>query len=85
MTISLTVSSIACEGCAEGVTKAIHNQDPNALVKVDVATKLVTVETTAAEIEIRNAIADAGHEVANWVSKLGQPQQKLAKMIWAQT
>jgi hypothetical protein len=45
----------------------------------------VTVETTAAEIEIRNAIADAGHEVANWVSKLGQPQQKLAKMIWAQT
>jgi hypothetical protein len=43
------------------------------------------VDTTAAETDIRNAIADAGHEVADWVSELRQAKQKLAKIIWAQT
>ncbi|MGL5033381.1 MAG: heavy-metal-associated domain-containing protein [Microcystaceae cyanobacterium] len=64
MTISLTVSSIACDGCAEAVTKAICLQDPNAQVTVDVPTKFVTIETTASETEIRDAIAKAGHQIA---------------------
>ena len=64
MPIQLTVSSIACGGCAEAVTNAIQNQIPDAQVSVDVPTKLVTVETIASEAEIRNAIAQAGHEVA---------------------
>lgn len=64
MTISLTVSSIACDGCAEAVTKAISLQDPKAKVTVDVPTKFVTIETTASETEIRDAIAKAGHQIA---------------------
>ena len=57
MSIQLTVSSIACGGCAEAITNAIKNQIPDAQVTVDVSTKLVTVETTASEAEIKNAIA----------------------------
>ena len=63
MSIQLTVSSIACGGCAEAITNAIKNQIPDAQVSVDVPAKLVTVETTASEAEIKNAIAEAGHEV----------------------
>lgn len=63
MSIQLTVSSIACGGCAEAITNAIQHQFPDAQVSVDVPTKLVTVETIASETEIRNAIAEAGHEV----------------------
>ena len=64
MSIQLTVSSIACGGCAEAVTNAIKNQIPDAQVSVDVSTKVVTIETTASEAEIKNAITQAGHEVA---------------------
>jgi copper chaperone len=64
MSIQLTVSSIACGACAEAVTNAIKNQIPDAQVTVDVPTKVVTIETTASESEIKNAIAGAGHEVS---------------------
>jgi copper chaperone len=64
MTITLTVPSIACEVCAKTITKAIHNQQPEAKVSVDVPQKLVTVETTASIEAIKTAIANAGHEVA---------------------
>jgi copper chaperone len=64
MSIQLTVSSIACGGCAEAITNAIKHQIPDAQVSVDVPTKVVTIETTASEAEIKNAIAEAGHEVA---------------------
>ena len=64
MSIQLTVSSIACGACAEAVTNAIKNQIPDAQVTVDVPTKVVTIETTASESEIKNAIAGAGHVVS---------------------
>lgn len=64
MTITLTVPSIACEVCAKTITKAIHNQQPDAQVSIDVPQKLVTVETNASLEVIKNAIANAGHEVA---------------------
>ena len=64
MSIQLTVSSIACGACAEAITNAIKHQIPDAQVSVDVPTKVVTIETTASEAEIKNAIAQAGHEVA---------------------
>jgi copper chaperone len=65
MTITLTVPSIACEVCAKTITKAIHNQEPDAQVSIDVPHKRVTVVTTASEESIKAAIANAGHEVAN--------------------
>ncbi|MFM7279238.1 MAG: heavy-metal-associated domain-containing protein, partial [Microcystis aeruginosa] len=42
MTITLKVPSIACEGCANTITKAINNQQPAAQISVDVANKIVT-------------------------------------------
>ena len=63
MTITLKVPSIACEVCAETITKAITNQQPDTQVSVDVDNKTVTVETNASLTTIQQAIEAAGHTV----------------------
>ncbi|MEG3438808.1 heavy-metal-associated domain-containing protein [Pannus brasiliensis CCIBt3594] len=63
MTITLKVPSIACEACANTVTKAITGRQPSAKVSVDVATKTVTVETDSSREAIEQAIVSAGHTV----------------------
>jgi copper chaperone len=63
MTITLKVPSIACEGCANTITKAINNQQPSAQVSVDVTNKIVTVETTASQTEIEQWITEVGHTI----------------------
>ena len=63
MTITFKVPSIACEACANTITKAIQNQQPDTRVNVDVANKIVIVETTASKASIQQAIEAAGHTV----------------------
>ena len=64
MTMQLTVPTIACEVCANAITKAIQGADATATVAVDVTTKVVTVESQLSEIDLRQTIEAAGHEVA---------------------
>lgn len=64
MTIQIQVSSIACEVCAQTITKAIKNKYAEAQVNVDVLNKIVTVDTDASETAIKETIQDAGHTVA---------------------
>jgi len=63
MTVHLTVPSIVCEKCVQAVTKAIQSVDAQANVSVDLASKQVTIETTAALEALTAAIDEAGHEV----------------------
>ncbi len=63
MSITLNVPSIACEVCANTITKAIHSSDPSANVKVDVNTKIVVVETETSQETIKELITSAGHTV----------------------
>ena len=63
MKITFKVPSIACEACADTITKAINNQQPDAQVSVDVENKTVTVETNALPTAIQQAIEAAGHTV----------------------
>ncbi|AFZ55125.1 heavy-metal-associated domain-containing protein [Cyanobacterium aponinum UTEX 3222] len=62
--ITLNVPSIACEVCAKTITKAIQNVDNIAEINVDVKTKMVNVTTQKAEEIIKQAILDAGHDLA---------------------
>jgi copper chaperone len=64
MNITFKVPTIACEVCAKTITKAIQNLDHNAEVKVDVAEKIVTVTTEKTADNVKEAIIDAGHEIA---------------------
>ncbi len=60
---SFKVPSIACEVCAETITKAIKNSEPQADVNIDVGTKVVNVETQGSIETIKKAIIDAGHTI----------------------
>jgi len=62
--ITLNVPSIACEVCAKTITKAIQNVDNIAEINVDLKTKMVNVTTQKAEEIIKQAILDAGHDLA---------------------
>lgn len=64
MTIQLKVSDMACEACATTITQAVLALDSQASVKADSKTKQVTVETSASESSIREAIASAGYTPA---------------------
>jgi len=62
--MQISVPSIECQKCADIITKAIHNVDPDAQVSVDIEAKQVNVETTAQEISLRDAITTVGHNPA---------------------
>ena len=47
-------------GCARGVTAIIHEIDPSAKVDIDLATKVVSVESTESIDKITNALAEDG-------------------------
>ena len=61
MSIEIKVPTIACEGCAETIIQAIESQQSEAKVAVDVANKIVTVDTSVTEAEIKSIIVAAGH------------------------
>lgn len=64
MSLQLQVPTIVCQGCADAITNAIKEVDATAQVQVELEAKTVAVETTAAEVDIRSAITQLGHEVA---------------------
>lgn len=68
--LELKVNGMTCGGCASSVTRAIKNLDATATVTVDLATKLVKVNTEQAKTDQKNfvtaiedAVRDAGFEV----------------------
>ena len=54
------IENMTCGGCARSVTATINDLDENATVNIDVATKLVEVESTASESEIVAALTEDG-------------------------
>lgn len=64
MTLQLKVPKMACSACANTITKAVQGVDPAAVIEADPKTKLVKVQTTKPENEVRKAIAAAGYPAA---------------------
>lgn len=64
MTLQFTVPNMACSACSDTITQAIRAIDPDAKVKADLKTKLVDIETQAAEADVKQAITTAGYTVA---------------------
>ncbi|MEX3012697.1 heavy-metal-associated domain-containing protein [Acinetobacter baumannii] len=51
---------MTCGGCARGVTATIQDIDPNAKVDVDLASKIVTVESSESIDKITEALEEDG-------------------------
>lgn len=58
--MKLLVGNMNCGGCVRGVTAAIHNIHPNAKVDIDLANKVVIIETIARVEQITAALAKDG-------------------------
>ncbi|BAQ66085.1 heavy metal transporter [Geminocystis sp. NIES-3709] len=61
--MNITVPSIACEVCANTIAKAIKNCDPDAIVNVDVTTKVVEIDTQKTLDEMKKVIIEVGHSI----------------------
>lgn len=63
MTITFNVPSIACDVCANTITKGIQNYDPHSIVRINVTTKVVEIDTEKTSDEMKQVIIDVGHDV----------------------
>lgn len=61
--LKLKVDGMTCGGCAKSVTRAVEAVPAVERALVDLATGEVSVEGTADEGAVRQAIEDAGYEV----------------------
>ena len=58
--MKLLFANMNCGGCARGVSAAIQNIDSNAKVDMDLAAKVVSIETIASVEQMTAALAKAG-------------------------
>ncbi len=63
--LTFKVSGMTCGGCINAVTRAIVAKDPQAKVQADLATQVVTVETTLLPAVAAQLIGDAGFPLAD--------------------
>ena len=59
--IHLQVQGMTCQGCVNAVTRVIKKSDPQADVKIELASGKVDVESTADAAAIAAAIDKAGY------------------------
>ena len=62
--IELKLPDMSCGHCVSTVTETVKLLDPAARVEVDLATKLVKVESGETRDTIEQALADAGYPPA---------------------
>jgi len=70
MTIQLIVPGMACSTCANNITNAVKTVDAQALVKTDLQTKMVSVETQAERRTIQQVLITAGYPPAEFSPEL---------------
>lgn len=59
--IKFNVPDMTCGHCVGSVDKAIKAVDPDAIAKIDLGTRTVTIETSVAPEVISASITDAGY------------------------
>ena len=64
MNQSFQVQGMSCGHCANAVTQAVRTVDPQAEVKVDLATGKVEVQSQRDHAAIAQAIEEEGYKVA---------------------
>ncbi|KND60321.1 Copper chaperone [Candidatus Burkholderia verschuerenii] len=62
------VQGMSCQHCVAAVTRSIHEIDPQAQVKVDLASGKVAVESTQTTDALKEAIDEASYTVLGTTS-----------------
>jgi copper chaperone len=63
-TIDLSLPGMSCGHCVKTITATAQRLDPGAQVQADLATRRVTVQTTAGRDALVAALAAAGYRAA---------------------
>jgi copper chaperone len=63
MALKLNVPDISCNNCAETISESIRVVEADAKINIDVGAKTVTVESSASEESIKQAIVAAGFTI----------------------
>lgn len=58
--MKLRIDNMTCGGCARSVTASIKELDQNAVVSIDVESKLVEVQTEISEHDLIAALTEDG-------------------------
>ena len=58
--MKLWIGNMKCGGCARGVTAIIQDIDPNAKIDIDLATKVISIDTIASVEQMRASLAKGG-------------------------
>lgn len=58
--MKLWIGNMKCGGCARGVTATIHDIDSNAKIDIDLAAKVVNIDTIANIEQMTAALAKGG-------------------------
>lgn len=66
MALKLNVPDIACDNCASTITESIQVVEPDAKIDINVDAKTVTVESSASEESIKQAIVAAGYTIEGY-------------------
>ena len=59
------VSGMTCQGCINAVNRAIQSQDTDAIIKVDLSTQMITVDSILNRQALSQIILDAGFPVSD--------------------
>jgi copper chaperone len=59
------VSGMTCQGCINAVNRAIQSQDADAIIKVDLSTQMITVDSTLNRQALSQIILDAGFPMSD--------------------
>lgn len=59
----LNVQGMTCGHCERAVTEAVKTVDPQATVKIDLATGIVEIDSTQPREALANAITEEGYTV----------------------
>lgn len=63
--IEFTVEGMTCGGCAASVRRTVQAVDGGASVEVDLANKLVRIESASDIAQLKEAITEAGYPVTS--------------------
>jgi copper chaperone len=59
--LTLSIPAISCGHCVRAITDAIHELDPAASVRVDIAARTAVVDTSADSAAVRDKLAEEGY------------------------
>jgi copper chaperone len=63
MMLTFHIPDMHCDGCVRSLTKAAQALDPGAALAADMASRRVTVTTSASGTAVAEAFQDAGYDV----------------------